>query len=205
MVTFVIFNYTVFDIRSTEDQGLVLLFFVYFYVLAGTFAHMVVAALPDAITAGRVTTILFSMMILFAGIFQTPAALPRFWVFMYRVSPMTYLLAGVAVSGLSGNPITCSPPELAIFQPPTDKTCGAYLWQYLKDGALGTLLDPDATVNCSYCPLRFADQVLARSGMYYDQRWMDWGVSFAYICFNIAAVFGLYYFFRVRAWGRQMK
>jgi ABC-type multidrug transport system permease subunit len=205
VMTFAIFNYTVFGIRSSEDQGLVLLFFVYFYILAGTFAHMVVAPLPDATTAGRVTTVLFSMMILFAGVFQTPTALPGFWIFMYRVSPMTYLVGGVAVSGLSGDPIVCSQSELAVFQPPTGETCGTYMQPYLEQGAPGTLLNPDATANCSYCPLRYADQVLARSGMYYDERWRDWGLGFAYIAFNIAAVFALYYLFRLRVWGRGIK
>ncbi|KAJ3462280.1 hypothetical protein MRS44_007066 [Fusarium solani] len=205
VMTFAIFNYTVFGIRSSEDQGLVLLFFVYFYILAGTFAHMVVAPLPDATTAGRVTTVLFSMMILFAGVFQTPTALPGFWIFMYRVSPMTYLVGGVAVSGLSGDPIVCSQSELAVFQPPTGETCGTYMQPYLEQGAPGTLLNPDATANCSYCPLRYADQVLARSGMYYDERWRDWGLGFAYIAFNIAAVFALYYLSRLRVWGRGIK
>lgn len=139
VITFAIFNYTVFGIRSSEDQGLVLLFFVYFYILTDTFAHMVVAPLPDATTAGRATTILFSMMILFAGVFQTPTALPGFWIFMYRVSPMTYLIGGVAVSGLSGDPIVCSQAELAVFQPPTGESCGTYMQPYLEQGASGML------------------------------------------------------------------
>ncbi|KAG7416620.1 ZEB2-regulated ABC transporter 1 [Fusarium oxysporum f. sp. raphani] len=163
VMTFAIFNYTVFGIRSSEDQGLVLLFFVYFYILAGTFAHMVVAPLPDATTAGRVVTILFWMMILFSGVFQTLIALPGFWIFMYRVSPMTYLVGGVAVSGLSGDAIICSQAELAVFQPPAGETCGAYMQPYLEQAAPGTLLNPDATASCSYCPLGYADQVLARS------------------------------------------
>ncbi|CAM1508811.1 Fc.00g025500.m01.CDS01 [Cosmosporella sp. VM-42] len=201
VMTFAIFNYTVFGIRSSEDQGLVLLFFIYFYILAGTFAHMVVAPLPDATTAGRVVTILFSMMILFAGVFQPPTALPGFWIFMYRVSPMTYLVGGVAVSGLSGDPIVCSQAELGVFEPPTDETCGSYMQSYLEQGAPGTLLNPDATTSCSYCPLQYADQVLALSGMYYDDRWRDWGLGFIYITFNIAAVFAFYYMFSLRVWG----
>ncbi|EXA31596.1 ATPase [Fusarium oxysporum f. sp. raphani 54005] len=124
VMTFAIFNYTVFGVRSSEDQGLVLLFFVYFYILAGTFAHMVVAPLPDATTAGRVVTILFPMMISFSGVFQNPIALSGFWIFMYTVSSMTYLVGGVAVSGVSGDPIVCSHAELAVFQPPTGETCG---------------------------------------------------------------------------------
>ncbi|KAG7418700.1 ATP-binding cassette transporter CGR1 [Fusarium oxysporum f. sp. raphani] len=173
VMTSAIFNYTVFGVRSSEDQGLFLLFFVYFYILAGTFAHMVFAPLPDTTTSGRVVTILLSMMILFAVVFQTPIALPGFCIFMYRVSPMTYLVGGVAVSGLSGDPIVCSHAELAVFQPPTGEICGAYMQPYLEQAALGTLLSPDATASCPYCPLAYVDQVLARSGMYYDERWRN--------------------------------
>ena len=173
VMTSAIFNYTVFGVRSSEDQGLFLLFFVYFYILAGTFAHMVFTPLPDTTTSGRVVTILLSMMILFAVVFQTPIALPGFCIFMYRVSPMTYLIGGVAVSGLSGDPIVCSHAELAVFQPPTGETCGAYTQPYLEQAALGTLLSPDATASCPYCPLAYVDQVLARPGMYYDERWRN--------------------------------
>jgi ABC-type multidrug transport system permease subunit len=196
IITFAIFNYTVFGIRSSQDQGLVLLFFIYFYILVGTFATMVTAPLPDATTASRVTTVLFSMMILFAGVFQPPTALPGFWIFMYRVSPMTYLVGGVAVSGLSGNQVICSDDELAVFQPPSSKTCGSYMQKYLQEGALGTLLNPDATSDCSYCPLQETDQILARSGMYYHDRWRDWALGFAYIAFNIAVTFAFYSLFR---------
>ncbi|EXL39730.1 hypothetical protein FOCG_17666 [Fusarium oxysporum f. sp. radicis-lycopersici 26381] len=197
IITFAIFNYTVFGIRSSKDQGMVLLFFTYFYVLVGTFAVMVTAPLPDATTAGRITTVLFSMMILFAGVFQTPTALPGFWIFMYRVSPMTYLVGGVSVSGLSGDPVVCSQSELAVFQPPAGDTCGSYMQPYLEQGATGTLLNPSAAANCSYCPLRYADQILARSGMYYQDRWRDWALGFAYIAFNIVATFALYSLLRL--------
>ncbi|CAG7561938.1 unnamed protein product [Fusarium equiseti] len=200
IISFAIFNYTVFGIRSSEDQGLVLLFFVYFYILVGTFAAMVIAPLPDATTGGRVTTVLFSMMILFAGVFQTPTALPGFWIFMYRVSPMTYLVGGVSVSGLAGDSIVCSNSELAIFQPPSGESCGSYMQQYIDQGASGALLNPGATNDCSYCPIRDTDQVLARSGMYYQDRWKDWAYGFAYVIFNIVATFLLYALFRLAIW-----
>ncbi|KAH7190456.1 hypothetical protein DER44DRAFT_816032 [Fusarium oxysporum] len=103
------------------------------------------------------------MMVLSTGVFQTPIALPRIWIFMYRVSPMTYLVGGVAVSGLSGDPIVCSHAELAVFQPPTGETCGAYTQPYPEQAAPGTLLSPDATASCPSCPLAYVDQVLARS------------------------------------------
>src|SRR3569833_2579365 len=104
VLSFAAFNYFVFGIRSSEDQGLALLFLVYFYILAGSLAQMVIAALPDATTAGRVITILFTMMLLFAGVFQIPSSLPDNWIFMYRASPMAGRGGGRAAAGRAGGP-----------------------------------------------------------------------------------------------------
>ena len=50
---------------------------------------MLIAALPDAETAANFATLMFSMALTFNGVFQAPSALPGFWIFMYRVSPLT--------------------------------------------------------------------------------------------------------------------
>lgn len=76
-------------IPSPERQGLILLLFTQFFVFASSFAHMLIAALPDAETAGNIATLMFSLILTFNGVFQPPDALPGFWIFMYRVSPLT--------------------------------------------------------------------------------------------------------------------
>ncbi|KAK0127964.1 hypothetical protein ONS96_007461 [Cadophora gregata f. sp. sojae] len=81
--------YTRGGIPDSERQGLILLLLVQFFVFASTFAHMMIAALPDAETAGNIATLMFSMCLTFNGVFQPPFALPGFWIFMYRVSPLT--------------------------------------------------------------------------------------------------------------------
>ena len=43
--------------QSSDRQGLILLFCIQFFVFASTFAHMLIAALPDAETAGKYTPI----------------------------------------------------------------------------------------------------------------------------------------------------
>ncbi|RVX67830.1 hypothetical protein B0A52_07758 [Exophiala mesophila] len=184
--------------QSTETQGLMLLFVLQFMLFTSTFAHMIIAAMPDAETAGNIATLLFSMMLTFNGVLQSPTALPGFWIFMYRVSPMTYLVAGWAGTGLAGRLVNCAENELAIFDPPSGSTCQAYLTPYLDGGAPGQLLNPDATSSCRYCPLTSADQFLAASNVYPDQRWRNFGIGFAYIGFNIFAAISLYYLFRVR-------
>lgn len=85
--------YTIGGIPSSQRQGLILLLLVQFFVFASTFAHMLIAAMPDAETAGNIGTIMFSLMLTFNGVFQPPNALPGFWIFMYRVSPLTCMLS----------------------------------------------------------------------------------------------------------------
>ncbi len=186
--------------QSSERQGLMLLFCIQFFIFASTFAHMIIAALPDAETAGNIATLLFSMTLTFNGILQTPDALPGFWIFMYRVSPLTYLIAGWASTGLAGKPINCAENELAQFNPPPDQTCGQYLADYLSGGAIGQLQNPEASSSCRYCPLSSSDQFLASVDISYDNRWRDFGIGWAYVVFNIAAAVLLYYIFRVRHW-----
>lgn len=81
--------YTSGGIQSPMRQGLILLLLIQFFVFASTFAHMLIAAMPDAETAGNIATLMFSLTLTFNGVFQTPTALPGFWIFMYRVSPLT--------------------------------------------------------------------------------------------------------------------
>ncbi|KAK2812215.1 GTPase-activating protein [Emmonsiellopsis sp. PD_5] len=185
--------------QSSERQGIWLIYCVQFFIFASTFAHMVIAGLPDAETAGNVATTLFSMVLIFNGVMQTPRALPGFWVFMWRVSPLTYTVGGLAATGLSGREVRCAENEFAIFDPPPGTNCGEYLAKYIEAGAPGRLYNPDATAGCHYCPMRNADQFLSSSEIYWSQRWRNFGLGWAYIGFNVFAAVMLYYMVRVRS------
>ena len=56
--------------QSSERQGLMLLLCIQFFVFASTFAHLLIAALPDAETAGNIATLMFSLSLTFNG--QSP-------------------------------------------------------------------------------------------------------------------------------------
>lgn len=198
ILVFACFYYPVVGIQSSQRQGLVLLFSVEFFIYASSFAHLLIAALPDAQTAGGIATTLFAMTLIFNGVMQPPDALPDFWIFMYRVSPLTYWVGGIAGTMLHGRPVNCSPTEISIFQPPPGQTCGEYLARFLRR-APGTLRNPNARSDCAYCKLRIADQFLARSGISWDYRWRNFGLLWAYIGFNIFGAVVLYYLFRVRS------
>lgn len=196
LLVFACYYYPIVGIQASVRQGLVLLYSIQFFIMCSTFAHMCIAALPDAQTAGAVTTLLFAMSLIFCGVMQGPTALPGFWIFMYRVSPFTYWVAGMATTELHGEAIVCSASELSSFNPPAGQTCGEYLADYLAT-AVGTLLNPDATADCQYCQIGTSDELLAEFDIYWDDRWRNFGIVWAYVLFNIAVTVFLYYTFRV--------
>ena len=157
-----------------------------------------VAGLHDAEAAGNIATIFLFMYSMFNGVTQSPDALAGFWIFMYRLSPLTYLVGGLASTGLHGRELTCRPEEVSKLNPPPGgQTCGQYLASYLQQ-APGKLLNPDATASCQYCPLRTTDQFLAAYNVYWSERWRNFGILFAFIVFNMVATIGLYWLARVR-------
>ncbi|KAF2766133.1 hypothetical protein EJ03DRAFT_354264 [Teratosphaeria nubilosa] len=197
ILVFACFYYPVVGIQSSERQGLVLVLAIVFMLYASSFGHLAIAALPDAQTAGSIVTLLFAMTLIFNGVMQSPTALPGFWIFMYRVSPFTYWVGGMADAMLYGREITCSSSEVSSFDPPAGQTCGEYMQAYLKT-ASGTLQNPQATSDCQYCSLRSANQFLAGANIYWDDRWRDFGLMWVYVAFNVFGAVFLYWFFRVR-------
>ncbi|KAI1612321.1 ABC multidrug transporter [Exophiala viscosa] len=184
--------------QDSESKGLMFAFVLQFLLFASTFAQMIIFTMPDMQTAGTVSTILFTLTLQFNGVLQSPTALPGFWIFMWRVSPFTYLIGGWAGTGLANRPVVCAQNELAIFDPPSGQSCGTYLAKYLDGGAPGTLHNPSASVGCEYCPIRNANQFLAGSSVYTSEQYRNLGIMFGYIAFNMLAAMALYYVFRVK-------
>jgi ATP-binding cassette, subfamily G (WHITE), member 2, PDR len=102
---------------------------------------------------------------------------------MYRVSPLTYWVSGVATTAIAGRDVNCA-------------NNGEYLSTYAQ-AAGGNLLNAGARSQCEYCPLRSSDQFLASVSMTYDTRWRNFGIMWAYIVFNIFIAIAFYYCFRV--------
>ena len=200
ILTYACFYYPVVGVQSSERQGLVLLFVIQLFVYASSFAHLTITALPDAQSAAGLVIFFTMMSTIFSGVLQAKNALPGFWVFMYRVSPFTYWIGGIVSTLVHGRPIVCSDAEMMTFNPPPGQTCGAYLAPMAEMGAPGTLENPGATAGCRYCGVSVADEVLAGVDIFWDERWRNFGIIWAYVVFNIAVAILAYYVFRVKRW-----
>ncbi|KAI5360268.1 putative ABC transporter-like, ATP-binding domain, AAA+ ATPase domain, CDR ABC transporter [Septoria linicola] len=205
ILTWAVFYYPVVGAgQDSERQVLILLLFVAFFIYASVFAHMCIVVMPDALTASAIVVLLFSMMLFFCGVMQPPDLLPGFWMFMYRTSPMTYLISAIATTMLHDRPIECSSSEINVFQPPSGQTCGEYMADFLATST-GVLQNPEATRDCGYCSLSVADQYLANSGMQWSNRWRDFGLVWVYIIASAVITVTLYYTFRVLPIQRKRK
>lgn len=116
---------------------------------------------------------------------------------MYRVSPLTYLVSGMAVAGMVNAPVVCSVPEILRFDPPPGQSCGEYLRAYI-DAAGGQILNPDTTISqCQFCPLVETNQFLESVGMRFEDRWRNLGLQVVYLVVNVGATFALFWLVRV--------
>jgi ABC-type multidrug transport system permease subunit len=166
-----------------------------FLLFSSTFAHFMIAAFDAAENAGNLGNLLFLLCLLFCGVLATPDQLPGFWIFMYRVSPFTYLVSGMLSVGISNTNVTCADNEYLRFDP-VNETCGQYMDSYMSNMG-GYLGDEMATSNCSFCPIKETNVFLSSVSSSYSDIWRNFGLMWVFIGFNIFAACLLYWWVRV--------
>lgn len=191
---------------AVQSRGaLMWLLVLQFLLFASTFATMIIAAMDTAETAGNVANLMFSLCLIFCGVLAAPGSFPEFWIFMYRVSPFTYLVDAMLSTGLANTSVVCAANELLHFTPPAGQTCGAYMSRWIGEYG-GYLIDPAATAECSFCAIDSTNTFLSAVSSHYDDRWRNFGILWAFIGFNVVAAVGLYWLVRVpKSKGKRVK
>ncbi|KAJ5789156.1 uncharacterized protein N7518_006167 [Penicillium psychrosexuale] len=187
-----------------ERGALMWLLILTFMIFTCTFAHMMIAGIELAETGGNIANLLFSLCLIFCGVLATPDQMPRFWIFMYRLSPFTYLVSAMLSTGTSGTNVVCEPVEMLHFEPLAGETCYQYMSAYM-DVAGGYLQNGNATSDCSFCSIDKTDTFLKSVLSYYSDAWRNFGIMWAYIIFNIFAAVGIYWLARVPKGTRSKK
>ncbi|KAF5333787.1 hypothetical protein D9758_017179 [Tetrapyrgos nigripes] len=171
--------------------------FPFFYT---SFVLSLAAMAPSSLIASLLYFGLFTFAVTFTGIIQ-PYRRLGWWKWMYRVSPFTYLVEGFAGQAVGHAELTCSSVELVPIIPPSGMSCHQYLDPFIQNVG-GYLADSSDDSSCLYCAARTTDEFLAANlNVQYSHHWRDLGVVWGYVVFNVAAVFLLTYFFRIRRTG----
>ena len=160
--------------QVTERGALMFLLMVAFMLFTSTFTDFIIAGFETAEAGGNIANLLFMLCLIFCGVLANPDTMPRFWIFMYRISPFTYLVSAMLATGVANTNVECAANEFMKFLPPDGKTCGEYMQTYI--GAVGGYLqDYNTTEECSYCTMSETNTFLAAAGSNYSDRWRNFG------------------------------
>lgn len=181
-----------------ERGALMFLLILVFLIFTSTFAHMVIAALDSAEAGGGIANLLFSLSLIFCGVLASPTAMPGFWIWMYRVSPFTYLVEGMLTTAVADTNVICAANEYLMFAPASGQTCETYMQPFI-DAAGGYLEQStlQSTTECSFCMLGDTNVFLSQVASNPDNMWRDFGLMWVYIAVNIAGAVFFYWLGRV--------
>lgn len=174
-----------------QRGGLFFLFIFQLLLFTSTFTNMVIAGFQTIENAANIVSVSLIMCLVFCGILAPPETLPRFWIFMYRVSPLTYLVDGLLSTALANADAICADYEFLKFNAPIKQTCGEYMRPWIEQHG-GYLMDT-ATSLCSFCQISSTNTFLAAHSSDYEHRWRNSGILWAFITFNIMATFLVYW------------
>jgi ATP-binding cassette subfamily G (WHITE) protein 2 (PDR) len=182
--------------EEPERAALMFLFFLMFLLLTSTFSRLLTVGMDHRETIVNIGALLFYLILIFCGVLVAYDELPKFWTFMYWLSPLTYLIRGMFAVSIAHKTVECSTKELILMVAPRNLTCHEYFGSFVASAG-GALSDPNAVGACSFCPLARTDELLKIFKIEYRDRWLNLGVMFIYIGFNVAATFGVYWLARV--------
>lgn len=189
-----------------ERGALVFLFLFMFMIFTGTFSTFIISGFDTAEVGGNIADLIFTLCLIFCGVLASPDDLPGFWIFMYRVSPFTYLVSGVLSAAVANTNVVCADNEFLAFKPTNGTTCGEYLAVYMQYTG-GYLMDGNATAECLYCPIADTNKYLESLSTSYADRWRNFGILWAFVLFNIAAALLVYWLVRMpkKSLGKKKK
>ncbi|KAG5982033.1 ZEB2-regulated ABC transporter 1 [Claviceps digitariae] len=179
-----------------ERGALMFLYLLMFMLFTGTFSTFIVAGFESAEAGGNLANLLFTLCLIFCGVLATPYTLPRFWIFMYHVSPFTYLVSGMLSTGVANTEVICAANELLQFEPPANQTCKEYMQDYIQVFG-GRLTDPNERTTCQFCPISETNKFLAGVSSDYSDRWRNFGLLWVYVLFNIFGAMFVYWLARM--------
>lgn len=178
--------------QGSERAVLMWLLFWVFLLWVSTFAHLCISFTGSAEDGANAANLMFFLSFFFCGVLASPDQMPRFWIFLYRASPLSYFVSAVLSTGLANVNVTCASNEFTTFSTPSGRTCGEYMAEYVSVAG-GYLLSSNSTSDCQYCKMKETNVYLETVKAEYSVRWRNVGIMWAYVVFNIAAALVLYW------------
>ena len=174
------------------------------FIYSSTLAQLCISFNQLADNAANGISLLITISMTFCGVIATKDFMPRFWVFLYRFNPFTYLVSAMLSIGVGNSHVRCAENEYLHFptEQPGIQKCKDYMGAYMSIAG-GYLTNPEATDNCQFCQMNLTNQYLQRLNISINNFGRDTGVFIGFIAFNMIFTVLLYWLFRVPKGDRQ--
>jgi len=174
-----------------------LLYAIVFPLYYTTVAQAIAAMSPNAVIASILFGTLYSFVVAFTGVLQ-PFRELGWWRWMYRVSPLTYVIEAFLGQAIGHQEVSCASDELVSLNPPSGLSCSAYMDPYISNFG-GYLTNPNSSSDCQFCSTKTTDQfLLSNFNIEFGHHWRNIGIILGVVVFNVFAIFTLTYIFRIR-------
>ncbi|PLB55533.1 hypothetical protein P170DRAFT_443293 [Aspergillus steynii IBT 23096] len=176
-------------IESSKAGAAFFVVFIYEFLYT-SIGQFIAAYAPNAVFAALANPLLVGFLVSFCGILVPYGQIVAFWRYwVYWLNPTTYLVGSMLTFTIFDADVSCADSELAIFEPPSNMTCGDYLAEYLENSG-ANLLNPDAVLQCEVCPYTKGSDYLETiniNGWYYG--WRDAAITIIFIISSYALVY----------------
>lgn len=190
---------------SPHIAGLIYFNYILFAAYYLSFGLWLIYSAPDIQTAAVFVAFLYSFTASFCGVMQPYNLFPRFWKFMYRVSPYTYFVESFVSLLLHNREVVCDTGELVPTSPSGGQNCGQFLKPFVDEFG-GKIKNPSSYTVCAYCTYKTGDDFLKQQNMSYGNRWRNFGIQCAFVLFNVTAMFlGFYLMYVGNTWRQTSK
>ncbi|KAI8933384.1 hypothetical protein NX059_009999 [Plenodomus lindquistii] len=169
----------------------VMLIYQFIYTGIGQF---IAAYAPNAVFASLVNPLLLGTLVSFCGVLVPYEQIQAFWRYwLYWLNPFNYLMGSLLVFVDWDWDINCKESEFAMFDPPSNQTCGQYLESWMNGpGARNNLINPDATSECRVCQYTRGEDYLSTMNLNeYYYGWRDAAICVIFAISSYALVYVL--------------
>jgi len=133
-----------------------MLMFELYYV---SFGQAIAAFSPNELLASLLVPIFFLFVVAFCGVVVPYAGIPKFWRFVYWISPFKYLVSGFLSVLVHDVPVRCGKNEFARFNlPPNVANCTEYTLPFVQ--RLGGYVEQENDV-CKFCQYKDGDEFVS--------------------------------------------
>ncbi|KAF2713557.1 ABC transporter [Pleomassaria siparia CBS 279.74] len=189
---FLCFYYTA-GLPAASDKAGAIFFvmLVYQFIYTGM-GQFVAAYAPNAVFASLVNPLMIGVLVSFCGVLVPYSQIQTFWRYwLYYLNPYNYLMGALLVFMDFDWDIQCAESEFAIFDPPSNQTCGQYLEAWTNGpGSRTNLVNPDASSGCKVCPYTTGKDYLYTVNLIdYSYGWRDAGICVIFAFSSYALVY----------------